>query len=91
MVQIIKQTKAITELVNDFHNQGYSVGLVPTMGGLHEGHLSLVRAALASHDKVIVSIYVNPTQFAEGEDLERYPRQLDEDCAALSAVGGGAE
>ena len=88
MVQIIKQTKAITELVNDFHDQGYSVGLVPTMGGLHEGHLSLVRTALASHDKVIVSIYVNPTQFAEGEDLERYPRQLDEDCAALSAVGG---
>ncbi|HEX2369923.1 MAG TPA: pantoate--beta-alanine ligase [Acidimicrobiia bacterium] len=63
------------------------VGLVPTMGFLHEGHLSLIERAVASADTVIVSSYVNPLQFGAGEDLERYPRNPDRDRALIRAVG----
>jgi pantoate--beta-alanine ligase len=63
------------------------VVLVPTMGALHEGHRALVRVARASGGSVVVSVFVNPTQFAPGEDFERYPRTWDDDLAALAAEG----
>jgi len=67
--------------------QGKSIGLVPTMGALHEGHLSLVRAARAACAAVVATIFVNPAQFGPNEDLSKYPRTFDADCELLRAEG----
>jgi pantoate--beta-alanine ligase len=95
---IVRTVEALREAVRGWKRQGFTVGFVPTMGALHEGHLSLVREAGARADRVVASVFVNPTQFAPHEDLGRYPRQEAEDaellassgCALLYAPGVGA-
>ena len=84
----ICRTKAeVRRTVAGFRAEGEVVGLVPTMGFLHEGHLALVRAAKAKCDRVIVTIFVNPTQFGEAADLDAYPRDEARDFALLEAEG----
>ena len=85
-MQILKEKQALRELIQSFKKEGLIVGLVPTMGALHQGHLSLVEHALAECDKVVVSIFVNPTQFDNSNDLETYPRNLENDVTSLSTV-----
>jgi len=76
--------------VRTWQREGLTVGFVPTMGALHDGHMSLVRASLDECDRTVVSIYVNPTQFAPNEDLDTYPRRLDADCALVEEAEADA-
>lgn len=84
---ICRTKKSVSELSNIWHRAGETVAVVPTMGYLHEGHLSLVRLAKQKADHVVVSVFVNPTQFAPNEDFACYPRDEKHDCDLLEAEG----
>ena len=84
MLQTITSIEDIKQRIKTFKENQFSIGFVPTMGALHEGHLSLVRQARKENDKVVVSIFVNPLQFGINEDFTQYPSTFDNDCELLS-------
>jgi len=85
--EIITTVRELRARVSGWRNAGETVGMVPTMGFLHDGHMSLVRNSRAHNDRTVVSIFVNPKQFDRASDLEAYPRDMDRDAALLAAGG----
>lgn len=86
-MKIVVAADEVREQVREWRREGFSVGLVPTMGYLHEGHKSLIDKAVEQNDRVVVSVFVNPIQFGPGEDLATYPRDLERDAALCGAAG----
>lgn len=84
IISTVAETRAI---IKEWKKNGLKVGLVPTMGYLHEGHLSLIKKAVSENDRVVVSIFVNPTQFGPNEDYETYPRDINKDSALCESAG----
>ena len=83
---VYRTRQDLTQHLQTLKNQGKSIGLVPTMGALHEGHASLVRIASTENEAIVVTIFVNPTQFNELSDLEKYPRMLEKDLELLQSM-----
>ena len=86
-MKIVQTVEEVRTQVKEWKMKGLTVGLVPTMGYLHEGHKSLIDRAVEENDKVVVSVFVNPMQFGPAEDLASYPRDLDRDAALCEAAG----
>ncbi len=86
-MKVVKTVDEVRNIVREWRKEGLSVGFVPTMGYLHEGHQSLIAKAAAQNDRVVVSVFVNPMQFGENEDLDSYPRDLKRDSELCEKTG----
>ncbi len=84
---LLHTIKEVREQVKEWKKQGLTIGLVPTMGALHNGHKSLIEKSVEKCDKTVVSVFVNPIQFCPGEDLDKYPRTLEEDNSLCEQIG----
>ena len=84
---LVHTIREVREKVREWKKQGLTIGLVPTMGALHNGHKSLIEKSVAKCDKTVVSVFVNPIQFCPGEDLDKYPRTLEADEKLCSEAG----
>ena len=87
-MKVVKTVKEVRDLISAWKREGLSVGLVPTMGFLHEGHQSLISKSASQNDRTVVSVFVNPIQFGPNEDLEAYPRDLNRDMQKVEEAGG---
>ena len=87
-MQVVKTVKEVREIVKEWRKEGLTVGLVPTMGYLHEGHQSLISRSAKENDRTVVSVFVNPIQFGPNEDLATYPRDLKRDMQKVEEAGG---
>ncbi|MCY1565071.1 pantoate--beta-alanine ligase [Staphylococcus pettenkoferi] len=87
MTKCITTVKEMQKLTSQFKREGQSIGFVPTMGALHDGHLTMMRQSSAENDISIISVFVNPLQFGPNEDYEAYPRQIEQDTQAASSAG----
>jgi len=85
-MKLINTVKELQEDIESLRNEGKSIGFVPTMGALHKGHLSLVKQCITDNDVCVVSIFVNPTQFNDKEDLKKYPRDVEKDAQLLNTL-----
>ena len=88
MVKVVETVAEVREQVAAWRREGLTVGLVPTMGYLHDGHKSLIARSVKENDRTVVSDFVNPIQFGPNEDLDSYPRDLDHDIAVVEQGGG---
>ena len=88
MVQCVHTVKELRDIIKPLQAQGKTVGLVPTMGALHQGHASLISTSAKQNDITVVSVFVNPTQFGPNEDFDAYPRTLDSDLKVVEGAGG---
>ncbi|WP_261828369.1 pantoate--beta-alanine ligase [Inconstantimicrobium mannanitabidum] len=84
---LVKEIKELRSMIKSWRREGLSIGFVPTMGALHEGHESLIKRAVAENDRVVVSVFVNPTQFGPNEDYDAYPRNIDKDLKLCMNAG----
>jgi pantoate--beta-alanine ligase len=87
VIELIRELDEAGQRLRELRRSGHSIGFVPTMGALHDGHLSLIERARADNDRVVISIFVNPTQYDDPADLAAYPRTLDADLEASEAAG----